>query len=305
VNFDHAPARRFSVSFALLGVAAAAVCSGTANVLQARAARIEPTRAGLDTTLLVRLVRSPGYLLALGLVVAGFALSFLALRTLPLFVVQAGRASSLAVTALLAVVMFRARLNRVELVGVVVVMGGLVLLAAGADTQRAALVALGTRLWLVVAVLAVAAAATAATRIEPTARAGLTLGALAGLSFAILALGARALRSYAPRALLADPAAWAMGGSAILGLLLAAMALQRTSVVGATAPMVGTETVVGAALGMILCGDRPAPGSATVSVLGFVLVLAGALTLARFAAPEPAPIRPLGGPGLTPTLGDS
>ena len=78
------------MSLALLGVAAAAVCSGTANVLQASAARSEPARAGLDTTLLVRLVRRPRYLLALGLVLAGFALSFLALRTLPLFVVQPG-----------------------------------------------------------------------------------------------------------------------------------------------------------------------------------------------------------------------
>jgi drug/metabolite transporter (DMT)-like permease len=291
------------VSLALLGVAAAAVCSGTANVLQARAARIEPARAGLDATFLVRLMRRPGYLLALALVVAGFASSFLALRALPLFVVQAGRASSLAVTALLAVVMLRSRLSRVEIVAVVFVVAGLVLLAAGSGTQRPALVPLGTRVGLLVALVVVAVVASAATRIEPTARAGLTLGALAGLSFAILALGARTLRSYAPQALLADPAAWAMGGSGILGLLLAATALQRTSVVGATAPMVGTETVVGAALGMILCGDRPAPGGATVAVLGFALVLAGALTLTRFAAPDHAAIQPPAAPDSPQPLG--
>src|SRR5665648_199937 len=73
-------------------------------------------------------------------------LSFYALRTLPLFVVEAGRASGLAVTAVLAVLVLRARLSRVE------------------------------------------------------------IGALAGLSFAILALGARVLRGYAPQVLLADPA---------------------------------------------------------------------------------------------------
>lgn len=278
------------MSLALLGVAAAATCSGAANVLQARAARVEPARAGLDTTFLIRLVRRPGYLLALALVVAGFALSFLALRTLPLFVVQAGRASSLAVTALLAVVMLRSRLKWVEIIAVAFVMGGLVLLAAGSGTQRPVVVPVGTRIGLLVALIAVAVAASAVTRIEPAARAGLILGALAGLSFAILALGARSLRSYAPSALLTDPAAWAMGCGGVLGLLLAATALQRTSVVSATAPMVGTETVVGAALGMILCGDRPAPGGATVSVLGFALVLAGALALTRFAAPDDAAI---------------
>ena len=276
------------MSLALLGVAAAAICSGTANVLQAGAARSEPVRAGLDTTLLVRLVRRPRYVLALGLVAAGFALSFYALRTLPLFVVQAGRASALAVTAVLAVLVLRARLSRVEIGAVAAVVGGVVLVAAGAGTQRSVLVPLVTRFGLLVVVLTVAGVAAAATRIQPAARAGLVLGALAGLSFAILALGARVLRGYAPQVLLADPAAWAMGGAGILGLLLAAMALQRASVVGAIAPMVGVETAVGAVLGMVLCGDRPAQGGAAVSIFGFVLVLAGALSLTRFAAPERA-----------------
>jgi drug/metabolite transporter (DMT)-like permease len=266
---------------ALLAVAAAAVCSGTANVLQAGAARAEPARQSLDATLLVRLVRRRGYLLALTLVVTAFALSFFALRTLPLYVVQAGRASSLAVTALLAVVVLRARLSRLEVGAIAAVAGGVTLLAAGAGPQNPAALPLTTRIGLLVAVAA------AATRIRTTARSGITLGALAGLSFAILALGARGVRSFAPLTLLADPAAWAMGCAGILGLLLAAMALQRASVVGATAPMVAAETTVGAALGMIVCGDRLAHGGALASVVGFALVLAGAMSLARFAAPEP------------------
>jgi len=42
---------------------------------------------------------------------------------------------------------------------------------------------------------------------------------------------------------------------------------------------------------MLLCGDRSAPGAAATAAIGFVLVLAGALSLARFAslAPEPQP----------------
>jgi hypothetical protein len=37
---------------------------------------------------------------------------------------------------------------------------------------------------------------------------------------------------------------------------------------------------------MVLSGDRPAPGGAGLAVAGFTLVLAGALSLARFGAPE-------------------
>jgi drug/metabolite transporter (DMT)-like permease len=275
------------VWLALAGVVAAAFCSGAAAVLQARAARLEPHGTGLEASLLVRLLRRPVYLAALGLVVAGFGLSFLALRTLPLFVVQSGRASSLAVTAVLSVVVLRARLSRWETGAVVAVVAGLVLLAGSADTEPADAVPDATRVGLVVGVVLVAVLASAALRVLPGPRAGLVLAVLSGLSFALLALAARVLRSLAPLDLLTDAAAWAMGLAGLLGLLLTAVALQRTPVVAATAAMVATETLVGALLGMLLSGDRPAPGGTDLALGGFALVLAGALSLARFGAPEP------------------
>ncbi|WP_407341725.1 hypothetical protein [Pengzhenrongella phosphoraccumulans] len=274
------------MSLALIGVVAAAGCSGTATVLQARAAQREPARPGLDATLIVRLLRRPGYVAALALVAAGFALSLFALRTLPLFVVQAGRASSLAVTAVLAVLILRARLSRLEVGAVIAVVAGVVLLGAAAGASGSGAVPAGTRLGLIVALIAIAGAGGAATRIRSVAHSGLVLGSLAGVSFAVLALGARILRTFDPAALVVDPAAWAIGAGGALGLLLAAMALQRASVVGATAPMVATETMLGAVLGMALCGDRPAPGGAVAAAVGFALVLTGALSLARFAAPD-------------------
>ena len=274
------------MSLALIGVLAAALCSGAAAVLQARAVCLEAPRSGLDATLLIRLSRRPVYLLALLLVVLGFALSFLALRTLPLFVVQSGRSASLAVTAVLSVVVLRARLTRIETGAVLGTVAGLVLLAGSAAAERSDDVPDGTRLGLLVGVVALAAAASVAVRVLSRDRAGLVLAVLAGLAFAALALGARTLRDLDPVALALDPAAWAMGLAGLLGLLLTAQALHRTPVVVTTVAMVATETLVGSALGMALCGDRPAPGGAGLAVAGFTLVLAGALTLARFGAPE-------------------
>jgi drug/metabolite transporter (DMT)-like permease len=271
---------------ALIGVVAAALCSGAAAVLQARAVRLEPPRAGLDATLLIRLGRRPTYLVALLLVALGFALSFLALRTLPLFVVQSGRSASLAVTAVLSVVVLRARLTRVETGAVLGTVAGLVLLAGSAAATRSDAVPDGTRLGLLVGVVAVAVAAALAARVLSHAHAGLVLAVLAGLAFAALALGARTLRDLDPVSLVTDPAVWAMGLAGLLGLLLTAQALQRTPVVVTTVAMVATETLVGSALGMVLCGDRPAPGAGGLAVAGFTLVLGGALTLARFGAPE-------------------
>ena len=255
------------MTLALLAVAGAAVCSGSAAVLQASAVSRLPQADSMSAGFVGRLARSPRYLLALVLVAAGFGLSILALRTLPLFVVQAGRASSLAITAVLSVLLLRVRLRTAEVIAVIGIGVGLVVVAATAGPQSTAEVGTAVRVGMLVAVLLIALTAAAALRIGNPAHAGLVQAVLAGLFTA--------------------PAAWAMAGAGGLGLLLGAMALQRAGVVTVTSAMVATETVVGAALGMIICDDRPAPGLAVAAIGGCLLVLAGALVLARFGAPAP------------------
>jgi len=272
---------------ALLAVAAAACCSGSAAVLQASAVSRLPTSSSVSAGFIGRLARSPRYLLALVLVACGFGLSILALRTLPLFVVQAGRASSLAITALLSVLLLHIRLRSVEVLAVAAIGVGLVVVAATAGEQAVAEVGAVVRFGMLGAVVLVAVLAGAALRIRSPARSGMALALLAGFCFGLLALGARLLRGFGPVTLITDPAAWAMAGAGAFGLLLGALALQRATVVSVTSAMVATETVVGAVLGMVICGDRPADGLALAAVGGFVLVLAGALVLARFGAPEP------------------
>jgi drug/metabolite transporter (DMT)-like permease len=262
------------MNLALLAVGSAAICSGGAAVLQASAVSRLPTADSVNAGFVVRLARSPRYLLALVLVGCGFGLSILALRSLPLFVVQAGRASSLAITAVLSVLLLGVRLRLAEVIAVVGIGTGLVIVAVTAGPQDVAEVGAAARFGLLAAVLVVAVAGAAALRIGAPSRSG-------------LALGARLLRGLSPTVLIADPAAWAMAAAGLLGLLLGALALQRASVVTVTSAMVATETVLGSVLGMIVCGDRPAPGLAVPATGGFALVLAGALVLARFGAPEP------------------
>ena len=274
-------------ALALLAVAAAALCSGAAAVLQASAVSRLPPASSVRTGLVLRLARSPRYLLALALIAAGFALAIFALRTLPLFAVQAGRASSLGVTAVLSVLVLGVRLRRPETVAVVCIGAGLMVVGLTAGVQSTAEVGAGVRLALLAAVAITIPVAAAAARMANQPAAGLLLAVLAGACFAMLALGARIVIGFAPLTLLADPAAWAMAGAGALGLLYGALALQRASVVTVTSAMVATETVLGALLGMVVCGDAPAPGLGVFAGIGFVLVLFGALALARFGAPEP------------------
>lgn len=271
---------------ALLCVAAAALCSGTATVLQALAARRMPVHPRLDHVLVGRLLRSRTYVAGLLLVGAGSVLSLVALRTLPLFAVQAGRASSLAVAAVLATVVLSAHLRWIDYSALVGIGTGLILLALSVAPSPAGAAGAGTEGVLAGVLVAVVVAAAVVLRMRSASRAGLVMGAIAGVAFAVVAAGARTLPSLAPAALVADPVAWTMGAAGVVGLAVNALALQRAAAVATTALMVGIETTLGAGLGMVLAGDRPVAGAEVRTAIAFLLVLLGTVAIARFASPD-------------------
>ena len=272
------------VAVALAAVVGAAVCSGVATVLQSVAAGRLPRARRPDASLVRGLGSSRLYVGSLGLVAVGFLLALLAVGSLPLFLVQAGRASSLAVTAVLSVVFLGRPLGRRDVVSLVAVAAGLLLLAAAADPAPSQEVADPVRWALLGAALGLGLLGALVTRTSRDHHGGAALAVLAGGGFALLALGARTLDGLAPLDLLTDPAAWAMGVAGLLGLLLSAMAFQRSSVVTVTAVLVATETVCAAVLGAVVNGDRTRDGLMGVAVVGFLLAIGGALGLARVAA---------------------
>jgi uncharacterized membrane protein len=78
-----------------------------------------------------------------------------------------------------------------------------------------------------------------------------------------------------------SPATYALVVAGVLALVAYSTALQRGSVVQATAPLVVSETVAPALVGIALLGDDTRPGWAAVAVLGFALAVAGAVSLSR------------------------
>jgi hypothetical protein len=271
------------VLLAVLAVAGAALCYGASAVLQA-AAVARPGRADL-TGLLARLAGDPRYLGGLLLVAMGFLFSVVAIRALPLFVVQAGRASSLGVTAALATVVLGTRLLRRELLALGGVAVGLVAVALAARPQGPAQVPEAVR-WVVLAAAAVLAGlVVTAARTRPSPRAATLLAVLGGSCFGLLALAARVLGPIALPGVLTDPSAYAVGVAAAAGLVANALALHRGTVVAVTTTMVATEAALGSLLGLAV-GDRPAHGLALLAVAGFVVTIGSALSLARFGAPE-------------------
>ena len=269
----------------LLCALGAAIAYGVASVMQSVAAQAteDSGAGGVDPKLLVRVLGQWKFVLGLSLDVLGFVAQIAALHVLPLFVVQAALTASLAVTAV-AARFLGVRLGRKEWAAVAVVVAGLALLGAAAESEGSDPVGLGFRLGLIGAVVVLAAAGIVAGKASRRVRTP-ALGLVAGLSFGVVAIAGRIIPSLAPLDLLTDPATYTVAVAGGMAMLFYATALQRGSVTTSTAMMVLGETVFPSLVGVLVLGDRTRPGFAVVAIAGFALAVAAALALARFGEP--------------------
>ncbi|MFD8893078.1 hypothetical protein ACFVZ8_33715 [Streptomyces sp. NPDC059558] len=268
----------------------AAVCFGTASVLQAVAARsAEPgTGSGVDTALFLRSVRQWRYLAGLGLDGVGFVLQIIALRHVPIYAVGAALAASLAVTAVVAARLLKVRLSRTEWGAVAVVCAGLVMLGLAAGEEGTGTGSLALKLGLLAVAGLVLLVGVVAGRLPDGPRA-LVLGFAAGTGFGVVEVSVRLIDSPWD---LRNPALYALllGGGAAFLLLTSALA--RGSVTVATAGLVLGETVGPAVVGVAWLGDSTREGLAWLAVTGFAVAVAGSLALARFGEPPATPATP-------------
>jgi drug/metabolite transporter (DMT)-like permease len=276
------------VLLSLLGAVAAAVCFGVASVLQAVAARSSPVGEGVDPRLLVRLLGQLPFVIGTCLDVLGFLAELAALRSLPLFVVQAAVAANLAVTAVVAVRVLHVRLSGREWTAVAAVCLGLAMLGLSAGHENPATVSLRFKVVLLGCVAVTGVAGVLAGRLKGQAR-SVALGVAAGLGFGFVAVGSRVVKSLDPLDLLRDPATYVVAVGGLVAFLFFATALQRGSVTMTTGAVVVVETLMPAVVGVLLLGDGTRHGFLWVAVVGFALAVAGALALARFGEPSAEP----------------
>ncbi|HEY5075866.1 MAG TPA: hypothetical protein VIJ48_00040 [Acidimicrobiia bacterium] len=266
---------------------------GFGTVLQALGARRTSTAGHLDVMLFARLSRQLPYLGGLALDAVGFIASIIALRTLPLFVVQAAIAGSVGVTAMTAVFVFGFRLRTSDTLAIAVLIVGLGLLGASARGHHGAhLSHLGGWL-LLIGVFVVASGGIIAARL-PDPRGAIGLAACAGLGFTGTAVAARALHVPTPTwRVMLEPVAIALVLYGVCGMLMFASALQRGSVTATSAVMFAVETIVPSIVGLTALGDRTRPHFEIVAAVGFGLTVGASLALARYtetvALIEPVP----------------
>jgi len=278
----------------LLCAVGTSLCWGIGSVLQAAAAADAKPTMRLDPRLLLDLLRGWRYPTGLALDGVGFVLSLVALRSLPLYVVQSVSASFLAVTAVTAVFLLGLRMHRLEIGALVAVVLGLTLVGLSAAPQTAHVVGMGGQWFVLAAAVVLVLVSIPLVRVSGPESAWV-LGGLAGLGFGVVAVAARLLEgsvtwghwSHDLRVLITGPAFYGVLIASPLALVGYATALQRGTVVQATAPLVVGETVLPAIAGLVLLGDHARQGWGTVAVVGFVLAVGASLLLSRFGEMEP------------------
>ncbi|GGB15456.1 hypothetical protein GCM10011492_01440 [Flexivirga endophytica] len=268
---------------ALLGAVLGALAYGTATVLQAVGVR---RMAAVPHASSWPARARAGRLYAVGLALdgAGFIASLAALQTLPLFLVESMLASSVGVTAVLAVAFLGLRLAALEIGALVVTGSGLVLLAVGAHEGPAHRMD-ATGGWLLLAgavVVALTFAVGLADR--DRARSSLVLAAASGLGFGLTGIVARVLDASNPLwRTVFQPQLWALVLAGAVAVVAYGFALERGRTTSVAAITFAVETVIPAVIGLAWLGDSVRHGFAAVAVLGFIATLGGCLALAGHA----------------------
>jgi drug/metabolite transporter (DMT)-like permease len=268
----------------LIGLAAAlgaAVMFGVGSIRLAVGARRVPFADGVSLQLLRRMLRERAILQALGLNLVGFSFHLVALRSIPLFLAQTGIAASLAVTAILTVRVFGNRLTTSDWIAIAAVCLGLGLLAGASGDAGKVTVTGQADLAVVGAVVLLVVIAFGATRVGGGLGAAM-VGLVAGIGFALVSISARLIPEITVTSVLSAPATFTLAISGGLAFFLYSVALQRGSVMTATAPMIVMQTATPAAVGVLLLGDTIRPGWSLAAALGVVLSGVGATALARF-----------------------
>ncbi len=267
---------------ALSWAAALVACLGygVASVLQSVGARRTAHVSGVTGVALI-LVQAP-YLVGLLSDAVAFAANVVALRELPLFLVQSIMTASVGVTAVIASLRGE-RLGRKDWLSLAVLGSGLVLLCLTADAENAVRVSSLSQWVILASALLPVLVGLTGVRL-PDRASSLVLATAAGLAWTGVAVASRGFSAdRVSWTLLAEPLVWAIIVQGVVGTIFFALALQRGSVTSVTAVTFVLEMVIPSAIGLWLFGDSVSSGAGPWAVVGFALAIGGTISLTRFA----------------------
>jgi drug/metabolite transporter (DMT)-like permease len=265
---------------AFLAAAGVAVCNGVAAILEKLGAGREARATSAHLGLLWRLKGNLPYLLGVALDLLAWALTLVAVHTLPLFVVQPIIAFSVVVTALVDHFIFKNKLVAKTRLAILVIVAGLVLLALVASPEEASDISHNVRWFIILAPLVLAVIGSLFSKVQ-AAYSTVVLAGTSGVAFGGTSVVGRVINFSHPYwRTLYDPLAWAILGYGLVGILFFTIALQRASATIVNASMIACETLFPILIGLLFFGDHPRHGLWLVATVGIILAFAGTTLIA-------------------------
>ena len=269
----------------------AAVLLGVGFVLQQYSAEQEPESRFLRLRILTDLLRQPRWLLGIVAMVAGYVLLAWSIDHLELTVVEPLLTTYLIWALLLAVPVSRQPVKAAEVIGALILIGGVTLLSLSRSTTPVGLSFGSLSHWYAAAIIAGVAfiAVVIGHRRQGQVRATLT-GIAAGLVFGIQDALTRqtlqGLQGHSWTVLFTTWSAYALVGAGILGIWLMQNAFSAAPLHASLPAIAACEPLAGIALGILVFGDRVqvTPGMLAIEAGGIAALIVGVIAVARSSA---------------------
>ncbi len=269
----------------------AAVLLGVGFVLQQFAAEQEPESRFLHLRILTDLLRKPRWLLGIGCMVAGYLLAAWSIGHLELTLVEPLLTTYLVWALILAVPLSKQPVRATEVVGAIILCGGVALLSASRSITPIGLSVGSFSQWYAAAIIAGVAfiCVLIGLRGKGQVRATLT-GLAAGLVFGIQdALTRQTLEITQANGFTAVFSAWApyaLVGAGIVGIWLMQNAFSAAPLHASLPAIAAGEPIAGIALGIVVFGDsiQITPGMLAIQAGGIAALIIGVIAVARSSA---------------------
>jgi drug/metabolite transporter (DMT)-like permease len=277
---------------------AAAALVGAGLVLQQQSAMQAPTSYFLHLRLIAVLLRKRRWLAGIAIMATGQALSVWAIGHLELTVAEPLLATNLIFALLLARPLTGQRFRRVELLGAVLLAGGVAALSVSRSVNSEGVRIGSAQYWWAAAVVAAIAVLflRAGWRRSGQQRAmltGIAAGLIYGISDALARLTVQLAGSHPFTEVLTSWPAWSLVAASIVGLWLMESSFNSGPLNASLPGITAAEPVAGICLGVVVFGDvvRVSPGLLALQSAGIAALVIGVVLVAR--APMLSGLRPV------------
>ncbi|WP_214414148.1 DMT family transporter [Sphaerisporangium fuscum] len=264
----------------------AAASNAVASVLQRRTARSLPDKQAFRPSLILTLIRYPGWLCGIGALILGFVFQAAALSAGGLTLVQPVLVVELPITMVLVSRVFGTRLDRRSWFAVGTMTVGVATFLASAAPGRGHSTP-GTTEWVlaVVVTVGVVTGLVMAARLTAGPARAAVLGVAAGIGFAFTATFIKestTIFERNPGELATSWEPYAMVIAGLCSLFLLQNALQSGPLVAAQPALTISDPVAGILYGTMMFGEQVRTGAWTLlEALGIALIIFGSFLLAQ------------------------